>query len=135
MKYKEIKEVLEIIEQKRLPIIIIFSLVFIPNIIFFWTSFFLQNQTVTVFVTIILTSVWIWAIYLEWQFRKDFKDKTRLISYLKRHGPYRSFNHINEAIGFTEKRIKKLISKFPEELNDVPMSKHGPGVGINKSDN
>ena len=131
------KKVLEIIEKKRLPIIIIFSLIFIPTVILLWTSLFPRNQMVIIRATIILTLIYIWAIYLEWQFRKDSKDKTRLISYLKRHGQYRSCNHINEAIGFTEKRIKKLISKFPEELNDVPMRRHGPGVGINinRSDN
>lgn len=58
------------------------------------------------------------------------------MSYLKRHGPWRSIRHLTTEWSakddYSEKIIKNLIAKYPDELNDVPMKKYGEGIGVNK---
>jgi hypothetical protein len=79
--------------------------------------------------------VWFSAIYFQWLEKKSQRRKTRLVNYLERHGPWRSYKHLttewNARDDYSEKIIKELIAKFPNELHDVPMGKYGEGVGIN----
>ena len=130
---KEINKILEIIENKRTPILIIFSIMILLLVFNCYMKLFPQNWIITTIIVIIITPLWFGAIYFNWQFLSDSKKKIRLVSYLQRHGPYHSFKHIEEQIGYSEKITKRLISKFPEELNDTPMSKYGKGVGLNST--
>lgn len=131
----KLKEILETIEKKPMPILIIFSIVILPSIIKGWISLFPQHLVCTTIITTIIIIVWICAICYQWQEIKAWRRKTRLVSYLKRHGPYRSFHHLatewEAKDDYSIKIIKNLIKRYPDDLNDTPMRGNMPGVGLN----
>lgn len=130
--YLKPKDVISIIEKKPLPILIIFSVLILPFIINQWSSLFPEH----IFLTIVILSIWSVAIYLQFKEIESWKRKTRLVSYLERHGPWRSIKHLttewDAKDDYSEKIIKNLIKKYPDELNDTPMKDRGAGVGLNK---
>jgi hypothetical protein len=101
------KDLIRIIESKSLPVLIIFSLVFLPTIINKWINFFPQNWLLTAIITIL----WFGALYLHWRERKAWKRKTRLVSYLKRHGPWRSIRHLTMEWAAKDDYSEKIIKR------------------------
>ncbi len=130
---KNIKEILEIVENKPIHIVVILLIFILPSTINKWIILFPQSWKS--YVVIIFLFLWLLLIYFLWREIKAWRRKTRLVNYLERHGPHRSYHHLttewDAKDDYSKKIIKKLIDKFPNELHDVPMGKYGPGVGIN----
>jgi hypothetical protein len=133
MNLNNTKELLKIIEKKSLSVLVIISIVFLPYIISKWIILFPQPWSWL--LTTIISLMWFCAIYFQWREIKAWRRKTRLVNYLKRHRdrPWRSFHHLTTEWtakdDYSIKIIKKLISRFPEELRDVPV-RGRPGVGL-----
>lgn len=138
MKYDEAKDFLKIIERRPLPSLIIFSLWLLPTIIGRWVELLPGNLNYAVIALVVV--VWFGAVYYQWRDIRAWRRKTRLINYLKRGGKqsYRSFRHLTQEwdakYDYSESVLRYLISRFPDELKDVPMKGKGPGVGLVRSE-
>jgi len=68
---KNYKDLIRIIESKSLPVLIIFSLVFLPTVINKWINFFPQNWLLTTTISIL----WFGALYFRWREKKHGEEK------------------------------------------------------------